>query len=86
MAIPTCPQHKIVAAYHCPVCHKGLCSRCKTIDGCCSKLCLKRRQKFWAPVWKAVVPRQDVSLLGLLLRLVVLAAILYGVARWFGRI
>lgn len=86
MAINTCAQHGIVAAYLCPVCHKALCSRCKTLDGCCSQRCFRRRQKFWAPVWKAVYPRQEVSCAGLLLRLVILLAVLAALARWFGRI
>ena len=86
MAINTCTQHGIVAAYLCPVCHKALCSRCKTKDGCCSERCYKRRMKFWAPVWRTVMPSQGVSAFGLLFRLVVVGAIVAGLARYFGKI
>ena len=73
MTISTCKQHGIICAHLCPVCHKALCSACKTKDGCCSERCYQRRVRFPAP---PVGTRGEAgtSLAGCLLKLALLTA------------
>lgn len=88
MAIQTCEPHGVLATKRCPVCHRALCSRCKTRDGCCSAACYGRRQKYGlhAPVPPTHGREGGGGLFVLLLKLAALAGLAYAGARYFGKI
>lgn len=76
-----CSAHGVLATLRCPTCHKPLCSKCKTTDGCCSEKCFKSRQKFGGPL-KPVDRRSNIW--GNLFFLALLAGGGYAAARYFG--
>jgi hypothetical protein len=86
MAINTCSAHDVIATKRCPVCHRALCSRCKTQDGCCSAACYGRRRKFGAHAPGPVRRPKQGSLFGLLFKLALLGGIAYAAAKYFGQI
>ncbi len=72
----TCKRHGIFAKYHCPVCHRALCTHCTTRDGCCSRRCAWRRRKFGVVGRKG--PEDETSCGAALLKVVLAAAVLAG--------
>ena len=82
MSLSTCSEHGIPSDRRCPICHKPLCGRCKTRDGCCSERCYASRQKFGASFGPP--PRRPATWPYTLFKLALLAGLAYGAARYFG--
>lgn len=81
MGVSDCTKHGIIASRRCPTCHKPLCIHCDTKDGCCSEKCYQSRLKFGTKFGKAET--KGPSLLVTLIKVAVVGAIAYAVARHF---